>query len=56
MLLVILNAKKLFKDFTKKNHKKQIKKSLEFYKVIKRKGNKIYVKWNGYDSCFNSWI
>ena len=25
-------------------------------KVIKRKGNKLYVKWNGYDNSFNSWI
>ena len=25
-------------------------------KVIKRKGDKIYVKWKGYDSSFNSWI
>ena len=25
-------------------------------KVIKRKGNKVYVKWKGYDNLFNSWI
>ena len=25
-------------------------------KVIKRKGDKIYVKWKGYDNSFNSWI
>ena len=25
-------------------------------KVIKRKGDKLYVKWRGYDSSFNSWI
>ena len=24
--------------------------------VIKRKGDKIYVKWKGYDNSFNSWI
>ena len=24
--------------------------------VVKRKGNKLYVKWKGYDSSFNSWI
>ena len=23
---------------------------------MKRKGDKLYVKWKGYDSCFNSWI
>ena len=25
-------------------------------KVIKRKDNKLYVKWNGYDNSFNSCI
>ena len=25
-------------------------------KVIKRKGENVYVKWKGYDSSFNSWI
>ena len=25
-------------------------------KVIKRKGDKLYVKWKGYDNSVNSWI
>ena len=25
-------------------------------KVIKKKGDKFYVKWKGYDNSFNSWI
>ena len=25
-------------------------------KVIKKKGDNIYVKWKGYDNSFNSWI
>ena len=25
-------------------------------KIIKRKGDKLYVKWKGYDNSFNSWI
>ena len=25
-------------------------------KVIKRKGDKLYAKWKGYDNSFNSWI
>ena len=25
-------------------------------KVIKRKDDKLYVKWKGYNSSFNSWI
>ena len=24
--------------------------------VMQRKGDKLYVKWKGYDSSFNSWI
>ena len=39
----------------KKNCKKQIKK-LRIEKVLKRKGDKLYVKWRGYDNSFNSWI
>ena len=38
-----------------KNCKKQIKK-FRIEKVIKRKGDKIYIKWKGYDNSFNSWI
>ena len=47
MLLVILKVK---------NCKKQIKKSSELTKVTKRKGDKLYVKWKGYNSFFNNWI
>ena len=36
--------KKLLKRFMKKNCRRQIKQSLEL-KVIKKKGNKLYVKW-----------
>ena len=51
--LVILKAKKLLEPFTKK----LLKKSKEFRveKVIKRKGDKLYFKWKGYNSSFNSW-
>ena len=40
----------------KKFGKKQIKKNLELKNDLKRKGDKLYVKWKGYDSSFNSWI
>ena len=39
----------------KKNYKRLIKK-IRIEKVIKRKGDKLYVKWKGYDNSFNSWI
>ena len=47
MLLVILETKKLLECFMNKNCKKQIKRTL-----IKRKDDKLYVKWKGYDDFF----
>ena len=52
---MILMEKKLLELFTKKNCKKQIKNRLELKKVIKRKGDKLYVKWKGRNNSFNSW-
>ena len=56
MLLVILTVMKLLERFIKKNCKKQIKRSLGLKNVIKRKGDKLYLKWKGYKDSFNSWI
>ena len=47
---------KSLEHFMKKNSKKQIKQSLKLEKVIKSKGDKLYVKLKGYDNSFNSWI
>ena len=55
-LLVILKAKKLLESFMKKNSKKPNQKEFRPEKVIKKKVDKIYVKWKGYDSSFNSWV
>ena len=54
MLLVILKAEKLLERFAKKTKTKKKKKEFRVEKVIKRKGDKLYVKWKGYDSSFNS--
>ena len=43
MLLVILIVKRLLERFTKKNCKKTNQKEFRVEKVIKRKGNKLYV-------------
>ena len=43
-------------DLNGEEIKKQIKKNSELKKVIKRKGDKLYVKWKGYGNSFNSWI
>ena len=34
---------------------KKIQKVFKVENVIKRKGDKLYVKWKGYDNSFNSW-
>ena len=39
----------------RKNCKKQSKR-VRVEKVIKKKVDKLYIKWKGYDSSFNSWI
>ena len=55
---MILTEKKLLekKCFAKKKHKNKFKKKFRIEKVIKRKINKLYIKWKGFDSSFESWI
>ena len=40
----------------KKNCKRQIITEFRTEKVIKKKGDKLHVKWKGYVNLFNSWI
>ena len=42
--------------FYEKELQKTNQEEFRIEKVIKRKGDKIYVKWKGYDNSFNSWI
>ena len=42
--------------FMKKNCKKTNQKEFRIEKAIKRKGDKLYAKWKGYNSLRNSWI
>ena len=43
-------------SFYVKELQKTDEKEFRIEKVIKKKGNKLYVKWKGYDNSFNSWI
>ena len=52
---MILMVKTLLVLFMKKNCKNANKKEFRTEKVIK-KGDKLYVKWKGYDDSFNSWV
>ena len=55
MLLVILTVKTLLEHVMKKNCQKQIK-NIRIEKIIKKKGDKLYIKWKGYDNSFSSCI
>ena len=43
-------------SFYEKELQKINQKEFGIEKVLKRKGDKLYVKWKGYDTHFNSWI
>ena len=51
-----LNSEKIMGTFYEKELQKMSQEEFRIEKVIKRKGNKMYVKWKGYDNSFNSWI
>ena len=51
-----LNSEKNTESFYKKELQKTSQEKLRIEKVLKRKGDKLYFKWKGYDNCFNSWI
>ena len=51
-----INGEEITGTFYEKELQKTNQKEFRIEKVIKRKGDKIYVKWKGYDSSFNSWI
>ena len=46
--------KQIVGSFYEKELQKTDQKEFRIEKVIKRKGNKLFVKWKGYDSSFNS--
>ena len=51
-----LNGEKILGSFYEKELQKTNQEKARKEKVLKRKGDKLYVKWKGYDSRFNSWI
>ena len=51
-----LNGEGIVGKFYEKEPQKTNQKEFRIEKVIKKKGNKLYVKWKGYDISFNSWI
>ena len=55
-VIVDLNGEKIIGTFYEKELQKINQKELRIEKVIKRKDDKLLVKWKGYDNSFNSWI
>ena len=51
-----LKREEIFGTFYENELQKANQKEIRIEKVIKRKVNKLYVKWKDYDSSFNSWI
>ena len=51
-----LNGEEIIGKFYEKELQKTNQKEFKIEKVIKRKGDKLYVKWKGYDNSFNSWV
>ena len=51
-----LNDEEIMGSFYEKELQKTDQKEFRIEKVIKKKGDKSFVKWKGYDNSFNSWI
>ena len=58
MLLMISMVKKLLENenYYEKELQKTNQQEFTIENVIRRKGNKLFVKWKGYNSSFSSWI
>ena len=51
-----LNGEEIIATFYEKEFQKTNQQEFRIKKILKRKGDKLYVKWKGYDNSFNSWI
>ena len=51
-----LNREKLAGSFYEKEMQKTTQEKFRIEKVLKRKGDKLYVNWKRYDNSFNNWI
>ena len=51
-----LNGEEIIRTFYEKELQKTNQKEFRIEKIIRRKGDKLFVKWKGYDNSFNSWI
>ena len=50
------NGEEITGSFYEKELQKTSQEKFRIEEIIERKGNKLYIKWKGYDNSFNSWI
>ena len=50
-----LDGEKITVTFYENELQRTNQQDFRIEEVIKKKGDKLYVKWKGYDSSFNSW-
>ena len=51
-----LNGEDIIGTFYENELQNTNQKEFRIEKVLKKKGDKLYVKWKGYNNSFNSWI
>ena len=51
-----LNGEEISGTFYEKELQKLDQQEFRIEKVIKKRGDKLYVKWKRYDNSFNKWI
>ena len=51
-----LQGEEIIGTFYEKELQKTNQQEFRIEKIIKKKGDKLYVKWKDYDNSFNSWI
>ena len=54
--IIELNSEPITRKFYEKELQKTSQQKFKIEIVTKRKGDKLYLKWKGYDNSFNSWI
>ena len=56
MLLMVCNSDKIVGTFCEKELQKTNKTEFRVEKVIKRKGDKLCVKWKSFYNSFSGWV
>ena len=51
-----LNGEEIIGTLYEKELQKTNQNEFRIEKLLKKKGDKLYVKWKAYDNSFNSWI